>query len=234
MSMSVSVSEIESNTFTLDNFYQPLNTPTEGSLMDVFTGTPVNFEDAMRERLKLRDVMEDVLVEVKGEDIETPGNELCKQLNKAKEDFKNNIIEYNKIKDEGVRLQSVKDKLHNVYTDINIKMDYINNNIKPELLEGIDNDVTNSFKNYYDKVNNILTDEINDNNSQSLEWKKKIKEYSYLFSYNSGGFICSICLTNEVSQFCEPCGHSYCPKCLKSSYCYICRVKINKVHRLFL
>lgn len=219
---------------TLDNFFQPLNTPIEGSLLDLFTIPPINFEDAMQERLKLRNVMEEVLLEEPEQDNETPGNELCKQLDKAKEEFKKNIIEYNNVKDEGMRLQCVKDKLHNVYTDTNIKMDFINSHIKTNLLEGVDNDVTNSFKNYYDKINQILIEQITVNNSQSLEWKNKIKEYSYLFSYNSGGFICSICLTNEVSQFCEPCGHSYCKNCLKSTYCYICRVKINKIHRLFL
>jgi hypothetical protein len=234
----MSIDTNESNMFTLDNFYEPLNTPNEGSLIDLFAAPPVNFEEAMRERLKLREIMEEVLdeeqVEGQVEDVQTPSKDLCKQLTKAKEDLKHNIENYNKIKDEGVRLQGIKDKLHNVYTDVNVKMDFINNNIKPELLEGIDNNVKDIFKIYYDNVNKILSDNINQNNVEALQEKKKIKEYSYLFSYNSGGFICSICLTSEVSQFCEPCGHSYCPKCLKSSYCYICRVKINKVHRLFL
>lgn len=45
---------------------------------------------------------------------------------------------------------------------------------------------------------------------------------------------CPICLTNEVNVFCDPCGHNYCDKCMKTThYCYICRVKIQKLHSLF-
>lgn len=45
--------------------------------------------------------------------------------------------------------------------------------------------------------------------------------------------LCPVCLTNEVNTFCDPCGHSFCDKCMRSSYCFMCRVRINKLHPLF-
>jgi hypothetical protein len=45
--------------------------------------------------------------------------------------------------------------------------------------------------------------------------------------------LCPVCLTNEVNTFCDPCGHSFCDKCMRSTYCFMCRVRINKLHPLF-
>ncbi len=48
------------------------------------------------------------------------------------------------------------------------------------------------------------------------------------------GHICPICLTSEVNIFCDPCGHSFCNKCITNSqYCYMCRLKINKIRQLY-
>lgn len=54
-----------------------------------------------------------------------------------------------------------------------------------------------------------------------------------IFKNTTMGHVCPVCLTNEVNTFCDPCGHSFCNKCMHASYCYICRVKINKLLPLF-
>lgn len=63
---------------------------------------------------------------------------------------------------------------------------------------------------------------------------KYMAETFHTIKESQFGHICPICLTNEVNIFCNPCGHSFCNKCLSNSqYCYMCRLKINKVHPLF-
>ena len=63
--------------------------------------------------------------------------------------------------------------------------------------------------------------------------KYMAKTYNIIKTTNTC-HVCPICLTSEVSIFCDPCGHSYCDKCLTNShYCYICRVKVQKIHSLF-
>lgn len=44
---------------------------------------------------------------------------------------------------------------------------------------------------------------------------------------------CPICITNEIDVFLEPCGHTLCHNCNKSTFCHICRTKIKSARRLF-
>lgn len=46
--------------------------------------------------------------------------------------------------------------------------------------------------------------------------------------------LCPVCLSSEVNVFCDPCGHSFCNKCIKNThFCYICRLKISRTRPLF-
>lgn len=47
------------------------------------------------------------------------------------------------------------------------------------------------------------------------------------------GYICPICINNEVNVFCDPCGHSFCDKCISVSYCYMCKRRINSIKKLY-
>jgi len=44
---------------------------------------------------------------------------------------------------------------------------------------------------------------------------------------------CPICITNEIDVFLEPCGHTLCHNCNKSTFCHMCRTKIKSARRLF-
>lgn len=75
----------------------------------------------------------------------------------------------------------------------------------------------------------ILSQEINKNNSII----RYLSNTYNILKNTSLGHTCSICLMNEVTQFCDPCGHCYCSKCMKGNYCYMCRMKVNKLNPLF-
>jgi hypothetical protein len=76
-------------------------------------------------------------------------------------------------------------------------------------------------------------------------YRKKINVYfkfiKILNNFNISN-ICSICLTNKVSFFLNPCGHTYCKACsekmdVSDNYhnnCFICRKPVHSVHPLYL
>jgi hypothetical protein len=46
---------------------------------------------------------------------------------------------------------------------------------------------------------------------------------------------CSICLENEISTACFPCGHTYCISCIdNTNKCHICRTYIKNIERIYL
>ena len=54
------------------------------------------------------------------------------------------------------------------------------------------------------------------------------------YYYNDDN-ICPICCENKIDRCCDPCGHTYCDKCIKKSYyCYICKRYINKTIKIYI
>ena len=46
---------------------------------------------------------------------------------------------------------------------------------------------------------------------------------------------CSICLTDDISIACNPCGHTYCDKCVYNSInCHMCRMPIIRTYKIYL
>ncbi len=46
--------------------------------------------------------------------------------------------------------------------------------------------------------------------------------------------ICPVCLTNEVNIYLNPCGHTFCDKCMTRDYCDICRCRVMSKGKLYL
>lgn len=44
---------------------------------------------------------------------------------------------------------------------------------------------------------------------------------------------CPICITHEVDVYLEPCGHTLCRHCNRSSYCHMCRTKVRSTRSLY-
>ena len=50
--------------------------------------------------------------------------------------------------------------------------------------------------------------------------------------------MCSMCFTERVDVFCNPCGHTACSKCMEkyTEYdrpCPLCRKQVRSIHKLF-
>ena len=77
------------------------------------------------------------------------------------------------------------------------------------------------------------------------EKKQQLQPYlSLISSINqlNHSHICALCLTNPVSHFMNPCGHTYCKECLdktenpsdnKIKECSFCRGRIHSTHNLY-
>ena len=49
--------------------------------------------------------------------------------------------------------------------------------------------------------------------------------------------LCSVCLENKINICCIPCGHTYCDKCIRSTYaynCFICRKNITNTIKIYI
>lgn len=90
---------------------------------------------------------------------------------------------------------------------------------------------------YFDEIIQCLQKDIETLNSNICSCKQKIKKLFSALSIpkalSTYTFNCPICMAERVQLFCDPCGHTYCNKCLKSTNCYICRMKIKKTNPIF-
>jgi hypothetical protein len=103
----------------------------------------------------------------------------------------------------------------------------IKNNLET-IINNIDTIV--EIANQHVKNHNVsFKERVEKNNAQLAE----LSEIFGIIKHTNIGHVCPICLTNEINIFCNPCGHSFCKKCMTNTYCYICRTKVNKLHPMF-
>jgi hypothetical protein len=143
--------------------------------------------------------------------------------------------------DEKIKLETFENSCKSICLECQQKVSMIANSFDEhgfqtqDLQDHIDG-VIYAIGQIYELINNNVTEKNKTLKELVDKNKTKIKYLSdtYNIIRNTNiGHLCPVCLTNEVNTFCEPCGHSFCNKCMKSTYCYICRLKINKLHPLF-
>jgi hypothetical protein len=93
-----------------------------------------------------------------------------------------------------------------------------------------------SLGNIKDSVLEKLNDElfaIDSKLSKSGNSIKKLGDAFDIFRTLSYSYLCCICLQNNVDVFASPCGHTFCNTCLKSTFCYFCRKKVDTVKKIY-
>lgn len=219
---------------TLDNYFETLAsgnvTSVTDGLMEAYTKQTL--EEALEERVKIRDAVEESSASPS-----PPPPPLLAQLTDARKEFKDAIAKYNTIKDKQMHLHEVKAAIRSATNDAIRKIDMVNEAITASAsLTTTSENLKDLFCRYRDDAEAQADIDLVILDAGANEAKAKIKELGFLFSFAKGGTVgypCPICMSSEVTQFCEPCGHTYCSSCMKSTYCYICRMKVNKKHKLF-
>ncbi len=176
-------------------------------------------------------------------------------LSKAKYDILNLNIKYLRDKLENEKIINTNLYIHlekliftsKIEKDINIKLKqqleeeiYNNNCFKTQLkqlekIRIINNELTNKLENQNNiiidlmvalKTEKIINIELNDKMIKQIQYNTELKDTSNK---------CSICLENDLSICCIPCGHTYCNNCIMNSYhCFICRKVIIHTQKIYI
>jgi hypothetical protein len=79
-------------------------------------------------------------------------------------------------------------------------------------------DLIVSFNNIIKMIFNLLFLTINENND-----------------IDNNNNLCIICYNNKINSCCNPCGHTYCNKCIYfAKNCYICNNDINSIIKIYI
>lgn len=123
-------------------------------------------------------------------------------------------------------LQDSKENKNN--KEFEMPIEELSNNVD-EVIYGINN-IMNIINTHIDKRKEILKKDM-DKNIAIL--RKLIDVYGIIKS-TTLVHICPICLTNEVSVFSIPCGHSLCSECIsRTKHCCWCRTRIERIGKIF-
>ncbi len=134
-----------------------------------------------------------------------------------------NFIEELLIQKSNLKEELKIEKEHNLnkYSLILEKKDLENNN---NLLKLEKEELKKNNSNFLQTINEYIIILMKKNNEI-----KKLKDE--LKNKNN----CSICLENEISTACFPCGHTYCISCIdNTNKCHICRTYIKNIERIYL
>jgi len=137
------------------------------------------------------------------------------------------IIEQEKIKFENFKEQQIKkeqDFNYNLELKIKPCIETIRNlKTKLEHEKVINNNLNHSFKDIIE-----LRRLLNKEQETVIELKAKLEKKGLLPNK------CSICLENDLSICCIPCGHTYCDNCVINTHnCYICRQPIIHTNKIY-
>lgn len=256
----------------MSQLYYPLENFTDFNMnnvtLDPYTNIVLSTEDSIKNLNKLS---EDILI-VKKEiytELHSDVNEILSEISNEITDEKNK----DNVEENHTLLKRFNDLLHEfkeefkdiqnkfVDTDKILKNEINKSDIDIKNLETMINFVNNIDKSYSEeeevkKINEniiLLSNKIKNNNKikeakQSYcESRVEINKYlDIIKSFNNMNCssTCSLCLTNKVEEFINPCGHCFCTECkdrlinyertITSACCPICRGNVLDFKKLYL
>lgn len=174
------------------------------------------------------------------EDIDSV-QELKERVIEAKKKISSEIIEYNTLLDK----QKLYDQcLLDISSTKSVLAKFVKDFAEPNMdlldLDPPDNnilqDIAKMYKNKFEELQLIVSGK---RDAAQNKINKKVKRIKFMASmYNNlmtsaFGPICPVCLSKQVQVYLDPCGHSFCSECIRSTFCYICRNKFTKASKLY-
>jgi hypothetical protein len=219
--------------------------------------------------IKMLELKGEILSLIDGRDDFELTEEEINELNNVKEsdEFKKEIDDFiSKIKKYINRFNKVQLDLYKANDDFQKEVHLLRKNISTtesmvEFIEKIPDEQKNqeNIKNIIEQMN-ILTKTIMDNKKikqirenyleKRKETEKMIQFIKKINNLNQTN-ICSLCFSNTVDHFLDPCGHTFCKDCIKThigrdqeidlyeidridnSQCCFCRQRIKTVRQLY-
>lgn len=109
------------------------------------------------------------------------------------------------------------------------------NDLKTELNKNINNDDLKKEL-QQEKINNINSTLILKHaNERNYILTEKYKLLKLELEETKTIITCSICAENKINICCNPCGHTYCDKCINEiNNCYLCRNEIKSFIKIYI
>lgn len=180
--------------------------------------------------------------------------ELSSILNKEFDFELKELDELESVKKLIVNYKCIQNEFFELSNELNKETQNTDNDI--ELLNSHIKYINNIYKKYEDRITPEIETTINSmsnilkENNKLLEVRKKYEEsrkkilpylsfIKYINNFNTG-CTCSLCLSNNVNSYFDPCGHTSCSECIKSmkvefgkTSCPFCKMKINITKPLY-
>ena len=171
-------------------------------------------------------------------------------INKAKEDIKiindknielnKKLIEYENAKKEATAIIESIDKISTTYYQLSTKTQYLNiinkleikeQLLEPEIIINISN-FKSSIDVKIDKLNHVI-----ENNKKKIKsFKKLVSSCMYDEENEFKKNMCSVCVTRKINICLNPCGHTFCSKCIEkmNNKCSMCRGTFISKIKMFI
>jgi hypothetical protein len=175
------------------------------------------------------------------EDIKNELNEINESVSKGQKLLENELLNYKKLTKEKQDLETFENTGKSTCLECQKKISdllihFENQNFSTTELRNIVDEVIYCIGQIFE----ILEQQVKDRRetiSEKIQMNTSMLKYlSNVYKVLRGtniGYICPICMNNEVNVFCDPCGHSFCDKCINVSYCYMCKRRINSIKKLY-
>ena len=222
---------------SLSQFYQNILSNEEITLDDMYK-TPDDMSQ-MTESIARVSINDDVI-----SPLDTGGENNTHIVAQLKRDFKSHILRFEELQDKLSKVTSANNTAARLRANITNDMKSLHHcfqhSIKDhELLDELHeqlNDVMNRIQIYTCTGTSEIEKEMDAVSNELRQAKGDVKCGIDIFKCTSACSkmpVCPICMNAGVEVFCNPCGHTYCSACIQSDKCYLCRMKIIKIQRLF-
>jgi hypothetical protein len=168
-------------------------------------------------------------------------DEYAAVANKARERVQNTLAEYTHAHLKHGALSSLQELTDTTLTDMCRKVSFLMDAFQSQMNEDDtythqSQETQSSIQALHAQMSTAIQARLEDAHKNLTATKTKLRLLSTMCSLNrhiSLGHACPICYDKEVDVYCDPCGHTFCEKCIKSQFCYLCRIKIKKIGKLY-
>jgi uncharacterized phage infection (PIP) family protein YhgE len=174
-------------------------------------------------------------------ELDTDISELKEYVNKGRTLLKNELEEYNKIKEVIEDLEENKQQFHdgiNKIKKILIMMSSLTSCHEIENYLDSLTDLSKTIDDFDHKINTCLDEKIDtvrQDYKLSVNKLRKLKDVYSTLKQSNSVISCPVCLGGYVDSYLMPCGHTFCSKCLSNinKKCFVCRQSFTKIATLY-